>query len=148
MAMKKSCWLAKNRLRRLIGRNRTKIERSRKKAAASMAKQVSAKHAGVGYERRAIRSRIAAAAQCCGFGWSRLSFRFAAHESMPLGSLVKVASGGELSRISLAIQVILSKIAAVPTLISTKWMWALAGVLLKWWASYCKSWVRRIKSCA
>ena len=36
---------------------------------------------------------------------------------MPLRSLAKVASGGELSRISLAIQVATSRIASVPTLI-------------------------------
>jgi DNA repair protein RecN (Recombination protein N) len=50
-------------------------------------------------------------------GAEQIEFRVAAHKGMTAGSLAKVASGGELSRVSLAIQVIASKVAAVPTLI-------------------------------
>jgi hypothetical protein len=46
-----------------------------------------------------------------------VEFQVAANQGTPLRSLAKVASGGELSRISLAIQVAASRAAIVPTLI-------------------------------
>jgi DNA repair protein RecN (Recombination protein N) len=50
-------------------------------------------------------------------GLEIVEFQVAANTGSPLRSLAKVASGGELSRISLAIQVAASRAAAVPTLI-------------------------------
>jgi DNA repair protein RecN (Recombination protein N) len=50
-------------------------------------------------------------------GLEQIEFQVAAHRGLPLRPLAKVASGGELSRISLAIQVITSKVGVVPTLI-------------------------------
>ncbi|MGH8726744.1 MAG: DNA repair protein RecN [Burkholderiales bacterium] len=50
-------------------------------------------------------------------GFERIEFRVSAHKSLPLASLSKVASGGELSRISLAIQTILSGQASVPVMV-------------------------------
>lgn len=50
-------------------------------------------------------------------GLEQVEFQVAAHHGLPLRPLAKVASGGELSRISLAIQVITSKVGVVPTLI-------------------------------
>ncbi len=50
-------------------------------------------------------------------GLERVEFQVAANPGTPPRSLSKVASGGELSRISLAIQVVLSRLASVPTLI-------------------------------
>ncbi|MDD2685030.1 MAG: DNA repair protein RecN [Gallionella sp.] len=50
-------------------------------------------------------------------GLENIEFQVAANPGVPTRSLAKVASGGELSRISLAIQVATSEIASVPTLI-------------------------------
>ncbi|SFF04870.1 DNA repair protein RecN [Nitrosomonas sp. Nm166] len=50
-------------------------------------------------------------------GLEQIEFQVAAHKGLPLRPLAKVASGGELSRISLAIQVITSKVGVVPTLV-------------------------------
>ena len=50
-------------------------------------------------------------------GVEAVEFRVAANPGQALRSLAKVASGGELSRIGLAIQVITSRDSAVPTLI-------------------------------
>lgn len=50
-------------------------------------------------------------------GLEAIEFQVAANPGVPLRSLAKVASGGELSRISLAIQVATSQVASVPTLI-------------------------------
>ena len=51
------------------------------------------------------------------FGREQVEFRVASHPKQPLGPLSRVASGGELSRIALAIQVVTSEVAAVPTLV-------------------------------
>lgn len=50
-------------------------------------------------------------------GLETIEFQVAANPGVPARSLAKVASGGELSRISLAIQVATSRVASVPTLI-------------------------------
>ena len=50
-------------------------------------------------------------------GLETVEFRIAANPGAPMRSMAKVASGGELSRISLAIQVATSEVASVPTLI-------------------------------
>ncbi len=51
------------------------------------------------------------------FGLETIEFQVAANPGVPPRSLAKVASGGELSRISLAIQVATFQVASVPTLI-------------------------------
>ncbi len=51
------------------------------------------------------------------YGLETIEFQVAANPGVPARSLAKVASGGELSRISLAIQVATSRVASVPTLI-------------------------------
>jgi DNA repair protein RecN (Recombination protein N) len=50
-------------------------------------------------------------------GLEQIEFRVAGHAGVPLRALVKVASGGELARISLALAVIASAASATPTLI-------------------------------
>jgi DNA repair protein RecN (Recombination protein N) len=50
-------------------------------------------------------------------GLETIEFQVAANPGVPLRSLAKVASGGELSRISLAIQVAATQVASAPTLI-------------------------------
>ena len=51
------------------------------------------------------------------YGVEHIEFRVASHPKQPLGPLARVASGGELSRIALAIQVVTSEIGEVPTLV-------------------------------
>jgi DNA repair protein RecN (Recombination protein N) len=51
------------------------------------------------------------------YGVEQVEFLVASHPKQPLGPLAKVASGGELSRIALSIQVVTSEVGAVPTLI-------------------------------
>jgi len=51
------------------------------------------------------------------FGLDDIEFRVAAHPKQPLGALAKVASGGELSRIALALSVVASEAGSVPTLV-------------------------------
>ena len=63
-------------------------------------------------DRARARSRRRRATAC-----EQVEFRVASHPKQPLGPLARVASGGELSRIALAIQVVTSEVGAVPTLI-------------------------------
>jgi DNA repair protein RecN (Recombination protein N) len=51
------------------------------------------------------------------FGLEQVELQVAAHPKQPLGALSRVASGGELSRIALAMQVSASEVAPVPTLV-------------------------------
>lgn len=51
------------------------------------------------------------------YGLEQVEFLVSANPGLPLKSLAKVASGGELSRISLAIQVITAQTSRVPTLV-------------------------------
>ena len=56
-------------------------------------------------------------AEPASFGAEQIEFRVASHPQQPLGPLARVASGGELSRIALAIQVVTSEVGEVPTLV-------------------------------
>jgi DNA repair protein RecN (Recombination protein N) len=50
-------------------------------------------------------------------GFDRINFEIATNPGMPLGPLNKIVSGGELSRLLLALRVALSSVAPLPTLI-------------------------------
>jgi len=50
-------------------------------------------------------------------GWDKIAFQIATNPGMPLGPLEKIASGGELSRLLLALRVTLSAVNTLPTLI-------------------------------
>lgn len=50
-------------------------------------------------------------------GLEQIEFRVSPHQSMTPQPIAKTASGGELSRLSLSIQTVLSRVARVPTLI-------------------------------
>ena len=51
------------------------------------------------------------------YGFDRVEFRVSANPGQPAKPMTKVASGGELSRISLAIQVVIAAVGRVPSLI-------------------------------
>ena len=51
------------------------------------------------------------------FGMEMIEFQVATHPKQPLGPIARVASGGELSRLALATQVVLADVGHVPTLI-------------------------------
>jgi DNA repair protein RecN (Recombination protein N) len=55
--------------------------------------------------------------ECGAHGLEQVEFRVAGHAGVPLRPLAKVASGGELARISLALAVIASAASPTPTLI-------------------------------
>ena len=65
--------------------------------------------------RFSVSLRKAAEPAACGL--EEIEFEVASHPSLPLRPLAKVASGGELSRVSLAIQLVAAKASPVATLV-------------------------------
>ncbi len=93
------------------------LSTARQKAGKSLAQQVSEAMQTIAMVGGQFSVALTALEQGNATGLEQIEFQVSAHKGLPLRPLVKVASGGELSRISLAIQVITSKVSSVPTLI-------------------------------
>jgi DNA repair protein RecN (Recombination protein N) len=89
----------------------------RRKAATALSKQVTAAMHELALAGGLLDIRLQPVSEPRAHGLEDVSFLVASHPGLALGPLAKVASGGELSRISLAIQTALSGVAGVPTLI-------------------------------
>ncbi|HKW79923.1 MAG TPA: DNA repair protein RecN, partial [Casimicrobiaceae bacterium] len=89
----------------------------RESAAAALSKRVSAMMKELAMAGGRFEIALLPAAEPASFGAESVEFRVAAHPKQPLGPLSRVASGGELSRLALAIQVVLAEVGRVPTLI-------------------------------
>ncbi len=89
----------------------------RRQGAGALAKQVTAAMHELALAGGHLDVRLDAVAEPRAHGLEDVAFLVASHTGLPAGPLAKVASGGELSRISLAIQTALSGAAGVPTLI-------------------------------
>jgi DNA repair protein RecN (Recombination protein N) len=93
------------------------LSEKRAKAARALAKQVSASMQTLAMSGGKFDIALQPLEEGGPFGAERIEFLVAGHAGVEARPLAKVASGGELSRISLAIQVITSRAAKVPTLI-------------------------------
>ncbi|BAK76604.1 DNA repair protein RecN [Pseudogulbenkiania sp. NH8B] len=89
----------------------------RRQAAAELSERISGEmqNLAMGGARFAI--ELAPLGDPTAYGLESVEYLVAANAGTSLRSLAKVASGGELSRISLAMQVVISQVASVPTLI-------------------------------
>ena len=94
-----------------------RLTAQRSKAAAALSKQVTAAMHELALAGGQLDIQLQAVSEPRAHGMEDVSFLVASHPGLPPGPLAKVASGGELSRISLAIQTALSGVAGVPTLI-------------------------------
>ena len=94
-----------------------KLSAGRKKAADKLAREISEALQTLAMPGGSFAVALLPLDEGSAHGMETIEFQVAANPGVPLRSLAKVASGGELSRISLAIQVATSKIASVPTLI-------------------------------
>jgi DNA repair protein RecN (Recombination protein N) len=96
-----------------------KLSKSREKAAEALSQAVTDSMQTLGMEggRFAIQLEPLADEMPAPQGMERAEFVVSANPGQPLKPLTKVASGGELSRISLAIQVITASQTRIPTLI-------------------------------
>jgi DNA repair protein RecN (Recombination protein N) len=95
-----------------------KLSAGRKKAALKLSKDVTAAMKSLAMGEGLFQVVLnPAQSESSAHGDEQIEFQVAANPGVEPRALAKVASGGELSRISLAIQVVASKAAAVPTLI-------------------------------
>ena len=89
----------------------------RAKAAKAMSDEITAAMQTLAMQGGRFEVALQPLAEGGAHGLENIEFQVSANPGSPLRSLAKVASGGELSRISLAIQVATSHAAGVPTLI-------------------------------
>ncbi len=96
-----------------------KLSNSRKKTATSLSEKITDAMQGLSLQGGQFKAEIIPLeeAQWSSHGAENIEFLVSANPGMPLKALNKVASGGELSRISLAIQVITAQATRIPTLI-------------------------------
>jgi DNA repair protein RecN (Recombination protein N) len=94
-----------------------KLSTGRKKAAKKLAERVTAAMQTLAMAGGSFEIALSAVAEGTAHGLEQIEFLVSAHKGIAPRPLAKVASGGELSRISLAIQTVASEIAQVPTLI-------------------------------
>lgn len=94
-----------------------RLSEKRKAAAGALSKAVTAgmQELAMGGGRFAV--QLTALQEPAAHGLEDVVFEVASHPSLPLRPLGKVASGGELSRISLALQMVASKSSPVATLV-------------------------------
>jgi len=94
-----------------------KLTVARKKAADKLAREITAAMQLLAMQGGSFAVALLPLTEGNAYGLETIEFQVAANPGVPPRNLVKVASGGELSRISLAIQVAASQVASVPTLI-------------------------------
>ena len=94
-----------------------KLSQLRQQAAKTLAKSVSTAIQELALKDSIFDVAFYPLSEARAYGMEDIEFQVAAHAGLPFGALAKVASGGELSRIGLAIQTALSNVAGVSTLI-------------------------------
>lgn len=94
-----------------------KLTAGRKKAAKKLAEAVTAGMQELAMQGGVFEVALEALETPAAHGLEQIEFRVAPHQSMTPQPIAKTASGGELSRLSLAIQAVLSRVARVPTLV-------------------------------
>ncbi len=97
----------------------TKLGKARQKAAASLEKGVSKKLADLGMAGATFEVSLCPLSdvEISVNGLEEIEFKVSTNPGQKAGSLNKIASGGELSRISLAIQVVTANTSNTPTLV-------------------------------
>jgi len=93
------------------------LSAGRKKSAKKLSEQVTTSMQELAMAGGQFEVKLNAAMEVAAYGLETVEFLVAAHKSMAPQPLAKVASGGELSRLSLAVQTAASRVAQVPTLI-------------------------------
>jgi len=95
------------------------ISTTRRQAAPTLGKSVTAQMQQLGMPggRFAIQLEPLPPGELSASGLEHVEFLVSANPGQPLRALTKVASGGELSRISLALQVAAAQVARIPTLV-------------------------------
>jgi DNA repair protein RecN (Recombination protein N) len=89
----------------------------RRLAANDLSVQVTRKLATLAMAGGEFKVRLSGLDEAASYGLEQVDFLVSTHAGQALGVLSRVASGGELSRLSLAVQVALADVARVPVLI-------------------------------
>ena len=93
------------------------LSNTREKAAKKLSSGVTTEMQGLGMDGGVFAISLETSNHFTAHGIDIIEFKVSANPGQPLMPLVKVASGGELSRISLAIQMIATQRVSLPTLI-------------------------------
>jgi DNA repair protein RecN (Recombination protein N) len=93
------------------------LSKARQKAAAKLARQVEAQFPGLGLADGQFHVVLSARAEVGAVGAEDVEFRVALNVGHDARALSRVASGGELARVMLALKTILAGVDRVPTLI-------------------------------
>lgn len=93
------------------------LSKSRTRSAKKLAKTITQGMQELGMPNGEFKITLARKNQASADGLDKVEFLVSANKGLPLQALSKVASGGELSRISLAIQVATAEVTQLPTLI-------------------------------
>ena len=93
------------------------LSAKRRDAARRMAGEVTRRLQGLAMEGGRLDVRLEPLAEPAAQGLESVEFLVAAHAGQACGPVGKIASGGELSRLSLAIQVLMGGRAGIPTLV-------------------------------
>ncbi|MGE0559597.1 MAG: DNA repair protein RecN [Burkholderiales bacterium] len=94
-----------------------KLTAGRRKAAKKLAEAVTAGMQDLAMQGGMFEVALETLEAPAAHGLEQIEFRVAPHKGMAPQPVARTASGGELSRLSLAIQTVLSRVAKVPTLI-------------------------------
>ena len=94
-----------------------KLSAKRASGAQALSKAVSAALAELAMQAARFNVALSKLEEPAAPGLEAVEFEVASHPSLPLRPLAKVASGGELSRVSLAIQLVAAKASPVGTLV-------------------------------
>jgi len=96
----------------------TKLSTSRKKAAKILNKKITASMQTLGMSGGKFEIEISSAkSKRSAFGLDQIEYTVTANAGQPCKPIARVASGGELARISLAIQMIIANSSKIPSLI-------------------------------
>lgn len=93
------------------------LSAKRKRAAQTLSKAVTEGMQGLAMAGGRFAVQLEALEKPSAAGAEAVAFEVAAHPSLPLRPLARVASGGELSRISLAVQLVIRRFSSIETLV-------------------------------
>lgn len=93
------------------------LSHARQLAAANLSREITAAMQKLAMQGGSFAVVLLPLTEGNAYGLETIEFQVAANPGVPARSMARVASGGELSRISLAVQVATSQLASVPTLI-------------------------------
>ena len=93
------------------------LSAKRREGARRLGEEVTRRLQGLAMEGGRLEAHLEPLAEPAAHGLESVELRVAAHAGQPLGPVGKVASGGELSRLALAVQVLMGGRAGIPTLV-------------------------------